>query len=160
MSGEDKPIIVVPDVGFIFQVNPLISKIQRPKCQMQAIVISLCYALVPTLDAETPQIAVGSKVLLRSNVIKPGQSATFHKLWGVPYLVTSNTYDGLLYTLRHCTTGKSLRSDVHANRVKLFDAVRDAFYSQYNVIPRDVLRTTTPNRQERSVTIGVQLRVP
>jgi len=76
------------------------------------------------VDAETPQIMVGWKVLLHSSVLKPGQSAKFHKPWTGPYLVTSKTDDGLLYTLRHCDTGKSLRSAVHANRIKLLDSDR------------------------------------
>jgi len=97
------------------------------------------------VTTQTPQITVGSKVLLHSSVIKPGQSAKFHKPWDGPYLVTSKSDDGLLYTLRHCNTGKPLRTAVHANRVKLFDADRDAFYSRHNVKPRDVPRTTPPS---------------
>jgi len=94
------------------------------------------------VDTETPQITVGSKVLLHSNVIKPGQSAKFHKPWDGPYLMTSKSDDGLLFTLRHCNTGKPSRTAVHANRIKLFDADRDAFYNRHNVKPRDVPRTT------------------
>ena len=90
------------------------------------------------MDTETPRITVGSKVLLHSNVLKPGQSAQFHKHWTGPYLVTSKTDDGLLYTLRHCNTGKSLRSAVHANRIKLFDSDRDTLYNRDNIKPDNV----------------------
>jgi len=91
------------------------------------------------------KITEGSKVLLHSDVIKPGHSAKFHKPWDGPYLVTSKSDDGLLYTLRHCNTGKPLRKTLHANKVKLFDADRDAFYNRHNVKPRNVPRTTPPS---------------
>jgi len=97
------------------------------------------------VKAETPQIMVGSKVLLHSNVVKPGQSAKFHRPWEGPYLVTSKTDDGLTYTLRHCNTGKLLRSAVHANRSKLFDADRDAFYHRHGITPRD-MPSTAPSQ--------------
>lgn len=93
------------------------------------------------VDTETPQITVGAKVLLHSNVLKPGQSAKFHKPWTGPYLVISKTDDGLLYTLRHCDTGKSLRSAVHANRIKLFESDRDMFYN------RQILNQTILHRR-------------
>ena len=38
------------------------------------------------VDTETPQIMVGSKVLLHSSVLKPGQSAKFRKPWTAPTL--------------------------------------------------------------------------
>ena len=97
------------------------------------------------VDTQTPQIMVGSKVLLHSTVLKPGQSAKFHKPWTGPYLVTSKSDNGLLYTLRHCDTGKSLRSAVHANRIKLFDSDRDMFYHRHNIKPVDISHTPSSN---------------
>ena len=103
------------------------------------------------VDTETPQITVGSKVLLHSSVLKPGQSAKFHKPWTGPYLVTAKTDDGLLYTLRHCDTGKSLRSAVHANRIKLYDTDRDMFYNRHNIKPDNVSHTLPPNSPTPSI---------
>jgi len=96
------------------------------------------------VDTQTPQILVGFKVLLHSDVIKPGQCAKFHKPWTGPYLVTNKTDDGLLYTLRHCSTGKPIRSAVHANRLKLFDDDRDTLYNRHNITPKRVTQVTPP----------------
>ena len=58
-------------------------------------------------------------------------------------MVTSKSDDGLLYTLRHCNTGKPLRSAVHANRVKIFDADRDTFYHRHGITPKDMPSTAS-----------------
>ena len=71
-------------------------------------------------NTKTPDISVGSKVLLHSDVVKPGQSPKFKKLWdNGPFLVTSKTDDGLLCKLRHCVTGKEPRTAIHVNRLCL-----------------------------------------
>jgi len=84
-------------------------------------------------NTKTPEIAVGSKVLLQCDVLKPGESPKFHKVWCGPYLVTSKSDDGLLYKLRHCSTGKEPRAAIHANRLKLFQDDRDSCFLRHNI---------------------------
>jgi len=89
-------------------------------------------------NTKTPKIAVGSKLLLHYDVLKPGESPKFHNVWRGPYLVTSKSDDGLLYKLRHCSTGKEPRAAIHANRLKLFQDDRDSFFLRHNIKPKEV----------------------
>ena len=57
-------------------------------------------------DTKVPQITIGSKVLLFNDALKIGESPKFHKNWTGPYLIVSKSDNGLLYKLRHCTSGK------------------------------------------------------
>ena len=57
-------------------------------------------------NTKEPQILVGSKVLLFNDTLKVGESAKIHKNWTGPYLVISKSDNGLLYKLRHCSTGR------------------------------------------------------
>ena len=59
--------------------------------------------------------------------------------------MVSKTDDGLLYTLRHCDTGKSLRSAVHANRIKLFESDRDILYNRHNIKQANTSQALPPN---------------
>jgi len=57
--------------------------------------------------------------------------------------VISKSDDGLLYKLRHCSSGKEPRAPVHANRLKLFRDDRDLFFIRHNITPKDVTQTAT-----------------
>jgi len=103
------------------------------------------------VNTKTPEITVGSKVLLHNDTVKPGQSPKFLKVWSGPYLVIAKSDDGLLYTLRHCDTGKQPRAAVHANRLKLYNDDRDAFYLRHNITPRHISRSqNTPQSNSSS----------
>jgi len=65
-------------------------------------------------NAKEPEIELGAKVLLHSGALKTGESPKFHKNFVGTYLVVSKSDDGLLYRLRHCSTGKQPRAAVHA----------------------------------------------
>ena len=84
-------------------------------------------------NSKEPEIEVGSNVLLHSSVLKTGEFPQFHKNWIVPYVVVAKSDDGLLYRLRHCSIGKKPRAAVHANRLKVYQVDRDAFYLHHNV---------------------------
>jgi len=77
-------------------------------------------------NTKEPEIQVGDKVLLHSTVLKKGESPKFHHNWRGPYLTVSKSDNGLLYRLRHCSTGKEPRAAVHANRLKVYHDDRDA----------------------------------
>ena len=100
---------------------------------------------------KTPDIMVGSKVLLHHNVVKTGESPKFHKVWRGPYLVTSKSDDGLLYRLRHCSSGKEPRAAVHANRLKLYQDDRDPLYLRHNITPK---KTPDPVPPHPATTTG------
>jgi len=51
-------------------------------------------------------------------------------------MVVERSSDGLSYKLRHCDTGKELRSRIHANRLKRFNDDRDAFFHKHNISPK------------------------
>jgi len=87
-------------------------------------------------NAKEPQIAVGSKVLLFNDALKIGESPKFHDNWTGPYLVVSKCDNVLLYRLRHCDSGKEPRAAIHANRLKLYDDVRDRFFIRHNIKPQ------------------------
>ena len=84
-------------------------------------------------NSKEPEIEVGSNVLLHSSVLKTGEFPQFHKNWIVPYVVVAKSDDGLLYRLRHCSIGKKPRAAVHANRLKVYQVHRGAFYLHHNV---------------------------
>jgi len=67
--------------------------------------------------------------------MKAAESPKFHKKWTGPYLVVSRSDDGLLYRLRHCTSGKEPRAAVHANRLKPYQDNRDTFFLRHNIKP-------------------------
>jgi len=94
-------------------------------------------------NTKVPEITVGSKVLLHSNVLKTEESPKFHRNWVGLYLVTSKSDVGLLYRLRHCSTGKETRAAVHVNRLKQYHDDRDAFYFRHNLKPREVPKSLT-----------------
>lgn len=91
------------------------------------------------VNTETPEITVGSKVLLHYDVVKPGESPKFHSL-ARPILVISKSDDGLSYTQRHCCTGKQPRAAVHAHRLNLYNDDRDSFICGITS-PRRILRS-------------------
>jgi len=51
-------------------------------------------------------------------------------------MVVERSVDGLSYKLRHCETGKELRSHMHANRLKKFNDDRDAFFNKQQIAYR------------------------
>jgi len=85
-----------------------------------------------------PQISVGYKVLLFNDTLKVGESAKFHKNWTGPYLVVSKSDNGLLYTLRHCSTGREPGAAVHANRLKPYKDDRNTFLLRHNISPQHI----------------------
>jgi len=87
-------------------------------------------------NTKEPQITVGSKVLLFNDALKIGESPKFHNNWTGPYLVVSRSDNGLLYRLRHCTSGKEPRAAIHANRLKPYDDDRDRFFLRHNIKPQ------------------------
>lgn len=96
-------------------------------------------------DANTkpPEITVGSKVLLHNDTVKPGQSPKFLKVWRGTFLVISKSDDGLLYTLRHCSTGKKNIERVHANRLKLYNDDCDSYYLRHNIILKNTSQSNS-----------------
>jgi len=104
-------------------------------------------------NSKEPEIAVGSKVLLHSNVLKTGESPKFHKNWVGPYLVISKSDDGLLYRLRHCSTGKESRAAVHANRLKLYRDDRDAFFLRHNIKPTEATKSVSTPVSDTTTTV-------
>jgi len=60
-----------------------------------------------------------------------------------PFLVVERSTDGLSYKLRHCETGKELRSHIHANRLKKFNDDRDAFFNKHHIVPKTALDNPT-----------------
>ena len=87
-------------------------------------------------NTRVPQIAVGAKVLLFNDALKPGESPKFHDNWTGPYLVVSKSDNGLLYRLRHCDSGKEPRAAIHANRLKVYDDDKDRFFIRHNIKPQ------------------------
>jgi len=90
--------------------------------------------------------------LLHSTVLKAGESPKFHYNWRGPYLALSKSNNGLLYRLRHCSTGKEPRAVVHANRLKVYHDDRDAFYLRHNIKPKDVATTTSQHSSDSAKT--------
>jgi len=79
---------------------------------------------------------VGDKVLMHDPVTKTGECSKLKKRWKGLYMVVERSADGLSYKLRHCDTGKELRSRTHANRLKKFNDDRDAFFHKHNISPK------------------------
>jgi len=74
-------------------------------------------------------------------------------VWRGPYLVTSKSDDGLLYKLRHCSTGKEPRAAIHVNRLKLFQNDRDSFFLRHNIKPTEVnVSDSSPSSDTTTVT--------
>jgi len=103
-------------------------------------------------NAKEPEIEVGAKVLLHSSALKTGESPKFHKNFVGPYLVVSKSDDGLLYRLRHCSTGKQPRAAVHANRLKVYHDDRDVFYLRHNIKPKDATQLTPKSQSSTDLT--------
>jgi len=82
---------------------------------------------------------VGEKVLMKDPTTKIGECSKLKKRWKGPYMVVERSSDGLSYKLRHCETGKELRSHIHANRLKKFNDDRDAFFTKHNIVPKSIL---------------------
>ena len=98
-------------------------------------------------NTKTPEITFGSTVLLHYDGVKSGKSPKFHKVWRRPCLVTSKSDDGLLYRLRHCSTGKEPKVAVHANPLKLYQDDRDSFFLRHNIPRKDVAQPASPVTQ-------------
>jgi len=93
--------------------------------------------------SEEPEIQVGQKVLMHDPTTKIGECPKFKKRWKGPYMVVEKSTDGLSYKLRHCGTGKELRSHIHINRIKKFNDDRDAFFNKHDIIPQSILDSPT-----------------
>jgi len=87
-------------------------------------------------NSEEPEMQVGEKVLMNDPTTKIGECSKLKKRWKGPYMVVERSSDGLSYKLRHCDTGKELRSRIHANRLKRFNDDRDAFFHKHNISPK------------------------
>jgi len=85
--------------------------------------------------SQEPEMQVGEKVLMNDPTTKIGECAKLKKRWKGPYMIVERSSDGLSYKLRHCDTGKELRSRVHANRLKKFNDDRNAFFHKHNISP-------------------------
>jgi len=87
-------------------------------------------------SSEEPELQVGEKVMMYDPATKTGECPKLKKRWMGPFLVVERSTDGLSYKLRHCETGKELRSHIHVNRLKKFNDDRDAFFNKHNIVPR------------------------
>jgi len=96
-------------------------------------------------DSEKPEMQVGEKVLMNDPTTKIGECSKLKKRWKGPYMIVERSSDGLSYKLRHCDTGKELRSRAHANRLKRFNDDRDAFFHKHNISPKSTSGNPTPS---------------
>jgi len=87
-------------------------------------------------SSEEPEMQVGEKVMMHDPVTKIGECPKLKKRWKGPFMVVERSVDGLSYKLRHCETGKELRSHMHANRLKKFNDDRDAFFNKQQIAYR------------------------
>jgi len=87
-------------------------------------------------NSEEPEMQVGEKVLMNDPTTKIGECSKLKKRWKGPYMIVERSNDGLSYKLRHCDSGKELRSRIHANRLKRFNDDRDAFFHKHNISPK------------------------
>jgi len=90
-----------------------------------------------------PVIQVGDKVLIHDPTTKIGECSKLKKRWKGPFMIVERSKDGLSYKLRHCDTGKELRSHIHINRLKKFNDDRDAFFHKHHVVPKPILDSPT-----------------
>ena len=90
-------------------------------------------------SSEEPEMQVGEKVMMYDPATKTGECPKLKKRWKGPFMVVERSTDGLSYKLRHCETGKELRSHIHANRLKKFNDDRDAFFNKHNIVPKSTL---------------------
>jgi len=93
--------------------------------------------------SEEPEIPLGQKVLVHDPTTKIGECPKFKRRWTGPYMVIEKSTDGLSYKLRHCDTGKELRSHIHINRLKKFNDDRDAFFNRHDITPQSMLDSPT-----------------
>jgi len=93
--------------------------------------------------SEEPEIPLGQKVLVHDPTTKIGECPKFKRRWTGPYMVIEKSTDGLSYKLRHCETGKELRSHIHINRLKKFNDDRDAFFNRHDITPQSMLDSPT-----------------
>jgi len=89
-------------------------------------------------DSREVSFEIGDKVLLHDPTTKVGECAKLKKRWAGPYLLTHSSQDGLTFRLRHCETGKELRSFIHVNRLKKYNEDRDAFFNKHQIVPQSV----------------------
>ena len=101
--------------------------------------------------SKEPNFELGSTVLLHDPTTKKGECPKLKQRWKGPYLIVDKDNNGLLYKLRHCTTGKEQRSVVHSNRLKAFNEDKEAFYDRNSPEPANVPSST------QSQTDGQQL---
>jgi len=90
-------------------------------------------------SSEEPEMQVGEKVMMHDPTTKTGECPKLKKRWKGPFMVVERSTDGLSYKLRHCETGKELRSHIHANRLKKFNDDRDAFFNRHYIVPKSTL---------------------
>ena len=103
--------------------------------------------------SEEPEIQVGQKVLMHDLTTKIGECPKLKKRWKGPYMVVEKSTDGLSYKLRHCDSGKELRSHIHINRLKQFNDDRDAFFYKHNIVPESLLDSpTSPTNDDNTDT--------
>jgi len=95
--------------------------------------------------SQEPEMQVGEKVLMNDPTTKIGECAKLKQRWKGPYMIVERSSDGLSYKLRHCGTGKELRSRVHANRLKRFNDERDVFFHKHNISPKSTSGNPTPS---------------
>ena len=93
--------------------------------------------------SEVPEIQVGQEVLMHDPTTKIGECPKFKRRWTGPYMVVEKSTDGLSHKLRHCDTGKELRSCIHINRLKKFNDDRDAFFNKHDIMPQSILDSPT-----------------
>jgi len=85
---------------------------------------------------EVTDLQIGDQVLLHGPNTKVGECFKLKKRWTGPFLVVDKSQDGLSYKLRHCDTGRELRSYIHVNRLKRYNDNRDAFYNKHHTVPK------------------------
>jgi len=101
--------------------------------------------------SKEPNFELGSKVLLHDPTTKKGECLKLKQRWKGPYLIVDKDDNGLLYKLRHCTTGNEQTSMVHSNRLKAFNEDKEAFYNRNTPASANVQSST------QSQTDGQQL---
>jgi predicted aspartyl protease len=80
-------------------------------------------------SAKPRSFDVADRCWLHDPTNKKGVSAKLKTRWLGPYLVVNRITD-LLYRLRHCHTGKELPSLTHIDRMRRYNADRDAFFTR------------------------------
>ena len=93
---------------------------------------------------------LGQKVLLHNEYVPKGLSPKLHIKWNGPYYITEVGGNDT-YALRNCDTHKSVKSRIHANRLKPY---RDADLRRVNDTPEETKPETTQGATDPTNTVN------